>query len=308
MTKSAEIQRTVLTLLSDGAQHTVQEMKATLAQDGISEYTEGQFAGSLNTLIRNGSIKKNNRGIYSIETRSEKMMTCFVVSPIGEDGSPTRANADKLFKYIIKPVCEECGFDAIRVDQLNDANSITQTIINKLDHAELVIADLTEHNPNVFFEMGYRAQTQKPIIHLKCKNERIPFDIAGIRAFDYDLGDLDSVEEIKSRLIKTIGALSFDTKSDQNNEDDSDTKEMNGDISQLIPILYEIQDDISQLKKEIHNKDTETIQAVIKAATPSAPIEDSNTAIMKAVLPELLRNPNSMKTLIELSELGNKKK
>ena len=46
MTKSAEIQRTVLTLLSDGAQHTVQEMKATLAQDGISEYTEGQFAGS----------------------------------------------------------------------------------------------------------------------------------------------------------------------------------------------------------------------------------------------------------------------
>ena len=102
MTKSAEIQRTVLTLLSDGAQHTVQEMKATLAQDGISEYTEGQFAGSLNTLIRNGSIKKNNRGIYSIETRSEKMMTCFVVSPIGEDGSPTRANADKLFKYIIK--------------------------------------------------------------------------------------------------------------------------------------------------------------------------------------------------------------
>lgn len=102
----------------------------------------------------------------------------------------------------------------------------------------------------LFYEMGYRASTGKPIIHLKCKNERIPFDIAGIRAFDYDLSDLDSVEEIKSRLIKTIGALSFDTKSDQNNEDDSDTKEMNGDISQLIPILYEIQDDISQLKRK----------------------------------------------------------
>ena len=88
MTKSAEIQRTVLTLLSDGAQHTVQEMKATLAQDGISEYTEGQFAGSLNTLIRNGSIKKNNRGIYSIETRSEKMMTCFVVPLLAKTEAP----------------------------------------------------------------------------------------------------------------------------------------------------------------------------------------------------------------------------
>lgn len=212
MTKSAEIQRTVLTLLSDGAQHTVQEMKAALAQDGISEYTEGQFAGSLNTLIRNGSIKKNNRGIYSIKTRSEKMMTCFVVSPIGEDGSPTRANADKLFKYIIKPVCEECGFDAIRVDQLNDANSITQTIINKLDHAELVIADLTEHNPNVFFEMGYRAQTQKPIIHLKSKGEKIPFDVTTIRAFDYDLTDLDNVEQLRDRLQKTIQSFDFTKK------------------------------------------------------------------------------------------------
>ena len=81
---------------------------------------------------------------------------------------------------------------------------ITQTIINKLDHAELVIADLTEHNPNVFFEMGYRAQTQKPIIHLKSKGEKIPFDVTTIRAFDYDLTDLDNVEQLRDRLKKTI--------------------------------------------------------------------------------------------------------
>lgn len=308
MTMSSTIQEVVLEFLSDKQGHSVQDIKHYLREQDVRDYTEGQFAGSLNTLMRNGSIKKVDRGIYSIKLRSEDMKKCFVVSPIGDEGSEIRKRADQMFKYIIAPVCEETGFEPIRVDKLNQPDSITQTIIDYLLQSELVIADITGHNPNAFYEMGYRASTGKPIIHLKCKNERIPFDIAGIRAFDYDLSDLDSVEEIKSRLIKTIGALSFDTKSDQNNEDDSDTKEMNGDISQLIPILYEIQDDISQLKKEIHNKDTETIQAVIKAATPSAPIEDSNTAIMKAVLPELLRNPNSMKTLIELSELGNKKK
>ena len=138
--------------------------------------------------------------------------------------------------------------------------------------------------------------------------EDIPFDIAGIRAFDYDLSDLDSVEEIKSRLVKTIGALSFEEPASKNENGEVTYKETNGDVSQLISILYEIQDEISQLKNEIHDKDTETIQAIVKASTPAAPVEDPNTAIMKAVLPELLKNPNSMKALIELSEAANRNK
>lgn len=236
------------------------------------------------------------------------MKKCFVVSQIGQEGSEVRKRADQVFKYIISPVCEEAGFEAIRVDKVNQADSITQTIIDYLINSELVIADITGHNPNAFFEMGYRASTGRHMIHLKERNENIPFDIAGIRAFDYDLSDLDSVEEIKSRLIKTIGALSFDEQSYQNEDDKIVFKENQNDISQLISILYEIQDEISQLKNEIHNKDTETIQAIVKASVPTAPIEDPNMAIMKAVLPELLKNPNSMKALIEFSEEAGKKK
>ena len=36
---------------------------------------------------------------------------CFVVSPIGDENSDVRKNADQLFNYIIKPVCEKCGFN-----------------------------------------------------------------------------------------------------------------------------------------------------------------------------------------------------
>lgn len=46
----------------------------------------------------------------------------------------------------------------------------------------------------------------------------------------------------------------------------------------------------------------------MKASVPTAPIEDPNMAIMKAVLPELLKNPNSMKVLMELSDEAGKKK
>lgn len=72
--------------------------------------------------------------------------------------------------------------------------------------------------------------------------------------------------------------------------------------------LYEIQDQIVSLKNEIHNKDTGTIQAIVKASIPVAPVEDSNMMMMKVLLPELLKNPNSMKTLMEIGESANKNK
>ena len=66
MTKSAVIQEFILDCLSDGLNHNVQEIKRYLAQKGVIEYSEGQFAGSLNTLQRSGSIIKIDRGIYAI--------------------------------------------------------------------------------------------------------------------------------------------------------------------------------------------------------------------------------------------------
>ena len=235
-------------------------------------------------------------------------MKCFVISPIGEEGSEIRKRADQVYKYIISPVCEECGFEAIRVDKVNQSDSITQTIIDYIKESELVIADITGHNPNAFYEMGYRASIGKPMIHLKEKSEKIPFDIAGIRAFDYELSDLDSVAEVKARLTKTIGTMSFELDDIENKKELQGQDIVRNDNTQLLSVLYEIQDEIAGLRSEIHNKDTETIQAIVKASVPAAPIEDPNMTMMQALLPELLKNPNSMKTLMELGKAVEKDK
>lgn len=232
------------------------------------------------------------------------MKTCFMVSPIGNEGSDTRKRADQLFKYIISPVCEECGFEAVRVDQINKADSITQTIIDYLKSAELVIADMTGHNPNAFYEIGYRASTGKPIIHVKEKGESIPFDISSIRAFDYDLTDLDSVQEVKQRLKQTIETFNFENVIE---EDGTVVTDTSSDTAKLLPVLYQIQDDIVHLREEIHNKDTDTIQAIVKASQPSVPVEDPTTGIMKALLPELIKNPDAMKTIMKFGEMTKDK-
>ncbi|MCI8728505.1 MAG: nucleoside 2-deoxyribosyltransferase [Clostridia bacterium] len=303
MITSSKIQEKILQYLSDEKEHTVQDIKNYLAENSFDNYTEGQFAGSITTLLRNGSIKKIDRGIYSIRARSESMKKCFVVSPIGEEGSVTRINADKLFKYIIKPVCADCDFEAIRVDKLNDANSITQTIIDYLDKSELVIADITEHNPNVFYEMGYRARTKKPIIHLKSKGENLPFDINTIRALEYDLTDLDSVEEIKKRLTKTIESFNYSEFTDV-----SEKEESNDSVSSAVmPTLYQIIDSLDDVKKEIKNINNETISTVIKSMQNVQPQIQADTALKMQMLNSFMQNPDKIIQMYELSERLKKK-
>lgn len=230
------------------------------------------------------------------------MKKCFVVSPIGDDGSDVRKRADQLFKHIIEPVCKECEFEAVRVDKINKADTITSTIIDHLKTAELVIADISGHNPNVFYEMGCRMATGKPIIHLREKGESLPFDIAGIRAIDYDLKDLDVVSEVKERLCKTI--VSFDIKESDGEEHTSGSNEN----VNIIPLLFSIQDQLVQMKDEIHANNKEMIETIIKAAQSQAPVEDSTTAMIKILLPELIKNPDSMKSLVEISEMAKNAK
>ena len=309
MTESARIQENLLNFLSDNRPHSVQEIKTYLEQAGVSNYSEGQFSGSINTLLRNKTIVKVDRAVYALNRENNGgknyMRTCFVVSPIGDAGSETRDNADKLLKHIIVPVCNSCGFSVERVDQLNDFDSITQTIIEKLQSADLVIAVISEHNPNVFYEMGYRKCTGKPIIHLKRKNEHIPFDVNTIRTFEYDLTDLDSVEAIKDRLQQTISAFSIAEPASEAESGGAQGES----LANVLPTLYQIQDSIAELKDEIRRKDTETIQAIMQTSLNNAAREESTDAIMvKALLPELIKNPQTFANLMQLADIANSRK
>lgn len=303
MTSSSKLQEKMIELLSDEDKHSVQELKAYLSQNDITDYTEGQFAGSINTLLRNGTIQKLDRGVYAINKRSDNMKVCFVVSPIGEEGSEIRINADKLFKHIIKPVCEACNFNPIRVDQLNDSNSISQTIIEHLDSDDLVIADITGHNPNVFYEMGYRTKTKKPMIHLKRKDEKLPFDVNTIRTFDYDLTDLDSVEELKDRLQKTIESFVF---SSDDEEIQLENSAENNSVA-IMQVLYQILDTMGELKSDVKNFTTDTISTVVKSMQPSQPQLPPDTALQMQLMNGFLQNPEGFMKLIELSEKMNNK-
>jgi hypothetical protein len=74
-----------------------------------------------------------------------------------------------------------------------------------------VVADLTERNPNVFYELAIRHALRKPLVQLIKKGEAIPFDVAGTRTIYVDHRDLDSVEAAKNDIIEQVRALEKDS-------------------------------------------------------------------------------------------------
>ena len=128
---------------------------------------------------------------------------CFIVTAIGESGTPTRERSDKVYKYLIAPVCEELGYKPVRVDHVNAVDNINETIINHLKTAPMVVADMTDHNPNAFYELGFRQALELPLVPIIETGGRIPFDVITTRTVFYDT-DVSKIEESKSNLKAKI--------------------------------------------------------------------------------------------------------
>lgn len=118
----------------------------------------------------------------------------FVISPIGEPGTDTYKKASYALKYIFKQALPEPDWHVHRADEGKVSDSIGQHVIRSIVEADLIVADLTGHNPNVFYELAVAHAYKKPVVHLISKGERLPFDVFDQRTIHYDITDLESVE------------------------------------------------------------------------------------------------------------------
>src|SRR5208283_1342533 len=75
---------------------------------------------------------------------------CFVIGPIGRDGSAERNDADLMLNNVIKPVLgsDEFCYQVKRADEDANPGMIGDRIIMDIINADLVVADLTNLNPN----------------------------------------------------------------------------------------------------------------------------------------------------------------
>ena len=144
-----------------------------------------------------------------IQQTNASKKRCFVIGPIGNVESETRRNANNLFLGLIKPAIETFGseFELIRADQITDPGSITEQVITAVIDADLVIADLSEHNPNAFYELGIRHAVQKPVIHVIGVNDEIPFDTKDYRTIRFNPLSIEGMQAVQNDLRAQIKAI-----------------------------------------------------------------------------------------------------
>ena len=140
------------------------------------------------------------------------MPKCFVISPIGEAASETRKRSDGFLREVIKPVAESLGYIVERADEDKSPGIVTESIVNKIIDADLVIADLHGHNPNVMYEVAIRHATDKPLVQMAEFGESLPFDIGGLNTVFYD-SSVSGLAQWRSDLERAISAIGTDTRS-----------------------------------------------------------------------------------------------
>lgn len=119
---------------------------------------------------------------------------CFYATPIGQDGSDERKHSDVVLGQIVEPAIDALGMDlvVVRADQIEKPGLITAQVLEHIVNARLVVADLSFHNPNVFYELALRHATRKPTVLISRVADKIPFDIADVRTIRFDTTDIHS--------------------------------------------------------------------------------------------------------------------
>lgn len=135
-------------------------------------------------------------------------LTCFVIAPIGESGTQIRQDSDDLLELVIKPVMELFDFEVIRGDHRNEEGKIDVDVIKLVQESELCIADLSQENVNVYYELGRRDETGRPIILLKSvKSADLPVDVGTRRYIGFDLDSRRALIETREKIKEAVQEL-----------------------------------------------------------------------------------------------------
>jgi hypothetical protein len=125
---------------------------------------------------------------------------CFVVGPIGDkfalpgtDARQTYEDALEVLTRVILPACTAVGLDPVRADKIQRPGEITEQVCRHLRDDDVVIADVTDANPNVMYELGLRHSRNLLTIPLG-EVGRLPFDISVIRTIPFVRDEYELIE------------------------------------------------------------------------------------------------------------------
>lgn len=195
---------------------------------------------------------------------------CFIITPIGDDTDPIRRHIEGIIEAAIRPALKD-KYELVVAHKISEPGSITKQIISEIYSCKLAIANLTNRNPNVMYELAFRHSMGKPVIMIAEKGTPLPADIIMERTIFYQ-NDAQGVLELKENIIEAESKIDF---------------------SKTCSPIYDVIQE--------QNRDAQIVK--ISEAQFSGSANEENTNILKYILQKLNSLEDSVQTIRPLSQV-----
>jgi hypothetical protein len=135
------------------------------------------------------------RTFFENNAEAERPGTCFVIMPFADEFDAVHAAVAAAFE------APEVGFRCRRADQLFGGHEIMDGVLRELARAEVIVADLTGRNPNVFYELGiaHMRKAAARVLLMTQRMEDVPFDLRSFNNIVYSPTE-EGLAELKRQL------------------------------------------------------------------------------------------------------------
>jgi hypothetical protein len=131
---------------------------------------------------------------------SHKPRKCFVLMPFKEP-------FNTYYREVISPAIKEAGFEPVRGDEIYGTGVVIEDIKQAIKDADALLADVTEKNPNVSYELGIAHTYVRPVVIISQSRDDIPFDYGHLRSYRYNPIDLRWEERLKEYIVRTLQTI-----------------------------------------------------------------------------------------------------
>lgn len=159
---------------------------------------QGGLGLSLHDLVK---VCRNGQGLavtplFGRPSKTEDHSDIFVIMPF-------KPEYDVVYTDHVRKVANQLGLSVARADDRLDSGEIMKAVWADIFHAKVVLAECTERNANVFYELGIVHTLGKPTVMIRRKGNNAPFDIAGLRWIEYEYTP-PGMSEFEQRLTAVM--------------------------------------------------------------------------------------------------------
>ncbi|MBX3398346.1 MAG: hypothetical protein KF873_06360 [Gemmataceae bacterium] len=127
----------------------------------------------------------------------EFLDTCFVMMPFG-------GWFDRYYQEIYVQAIKDTGLEPVRADELFSTGSVMEQIWEQITRSKVLLADLTDKNPNVFYELGLAHAASKPVVFTSARIDDVPFDLRHLRVIVYETREPEWAPKLRKHITEYL--------------------------------------------------------------------------------------------------------